>query len=104
MAHGIARWTATTQLFLDTCDAVTSWRALNKDFVEFEFDEEVEVPVVPPGVYFEPDEMDPETVHKHRCLECGRVIDIIALEKVECESVEDHDFALCADCAAERTE
>jgi hypothetical protein len=70
--YGIAHWTAFNQQFLDTCDAVKSWtkiqwsdKAMDRfesdpernmadlDWVVFEYDSDVEVPVVPNGVLFE---------------------------------------------------
>lgn len=66
---GIARLTSTTQYFLDTCPAVKSWRKATADefdtqfdptveYVAFDYDTEIEVPVVPAGVYFDPAEAE----------------------------------------------
>lgn len=53
MANGFAKLTASTQYFLDTCDAVANWTAIGDDYCEFEYDDTIEVSLVPPGVYFD---------------------------------------------------
>lgn len=59
MQTGIARLNAATQYFLDACPAVQSWTQLHEqDWCTFTFDESIEVPVVPPGVWFDEDSMD----------------------------------------------
>lgn len=59
MALGAAKLTATTQRFLDTCEAVKWWNELpGDDSVMFEFDELAEVHgKIPAGVFF--DDGDP---------------------------------------------
>lgn len=52
---GYAILTAATQQFLNTCEAVTSWRELDGYVVVFDYDPAVEVSIVPPGVYFDLD-------------------------------------------------
>jgi hypothetical protein len=59
LRRGFARWSASTQQFLDLCPAVHSWRGTSDGaFVEFTYDETVDVPIAPPGVYFDPDRAD----------------------------------------------
>jgi hypothetical protein len=56
---GFARWSPSTQQFLDTCPAVTGWTPTDDgEFVEFTYDEAADVPAAPPGVYFDPDRAD----------------------------------------------
>lgn len=52
---GYARNTASVQGWLDRCEAVVRYDDLNDDVIVFEFDPEIEVSVVPPGVYFDED-------------------------------------------------
>src|SRR3990167_8751701 len=54
MRHGIAKLTATTQHFLDTCPAVKSWTlSADEKTATFIFDPAVDVPLVPAGVDFD---------------------------------------------------
>lgn len=50
---GTAKLTATTQYFLDTCPAVISWTpSEDGETATFEYDDTIEVPIVPAGVEF----------------------------------------------------
>ena len=56
MRQGNAKLTATTQYFLDTCEAVKSWTPnADETACTFIYDETVEVAVVPDGVEFADD-------------------------------------------------
>jgi len=57
---GWARNTASAQSFLNSCPAVREWRELTPDVIEFQFDMNIEVSVVPPGVWFDPQRCDDE--------------------------------------------
>jgi hypothetical protein len=60
---GWAHLSASTQLFLDRCEAVTRWLSDNDDEVAvFEFDPMIEVWTVPPGVFFDLDDAPAEVI------------------------------------------
>ena len=60
---GIALQTAATEQFLNTCPAVISFEPLvpgDARYYRFYYNDSVEVPVVPPGVWFDPAAMTVE--------------------------------------------
>jgi len=54
---GIAKNTAASQQFLNSCEAVVRWAQHDADaeYLWFNYDPETEVPYVPAGIYFDPD-------------------------------------------------
>lgn len=78
MRTGIARLNAATQHFLDTCPAVRSWTQIHaQDWCVFTFDPNVEVPVIPPGVWFDKDQMDDEPRAEYEHAEANASITLV---------------------------
>lgn len=73
MARGIAINTASAQQFLDRCEAVTTWRERDADTIDFDFDPAVELPIVPPGVFFDSTAKINLDEQCAECLECDYV-------------------------------
>jgi hypothetical protein len=93
---GVAKANAYNQEFLDACEAVSAWiESCDGQYFIFEYDPEVEVPYVPSrNIWFQRDQA-PFAGHVHRCLNCDSMI---AAGEFDCESNNDHDYALCPAC------
>lgn len=65
---GFARSTPFVQQWLNSSDGITEWRELNENWIEFRFSRNVEIPVVPRGVYFDAAEMDAAELEECRCI------------------------------------
>ena len=50
---GWARWTAGNQIYLDRTDAVLAWYEASSEVIVFEYREDEDIWLPPPGVYFD---------------------------------------------------
>ena len=55
MNTGYAENTASNHGWLNTCPAVRAWIEIDDNWIEFQFNDQSEIPLVLPTIYFDPD-------------------------------------------------